>query len=265
MASASYVGSDNLVLTAALSANSSAAGLGPTRLAEDQGSPDAAWQTAAGVVTVAGGALMRADFALSGSTLQGFAITRTNLTPAAAVTFTVWDTSGPTLVYSSGALPGPVPRYGQVIHVAPAPVTGDFVQVTIDDPTNADGFLNVPLAYFGGLWNPAVGFSWESSHSRESLSARRRTAGGQLFSDLRYRARVFDLRLSGVTAAEWPTLDALDHDARADRNILVIPDAVFGNIQTTAVFGTLTPTAAVTYPYQAADARAWAARSEERL
>lgn len=264
MPGASYIGSDNLILTASLGANSAAAGLGPENMATEQGSPDAAWQTAAGVVTTAGGALFRADFAVLARTVQGFAITRTNLTAAAAVTFQAWNLAGPTLVYSSGPLAGPVPRYGQVIHVAAAPVTCDFVQVTIDDPTNPDGFLNVPLGFIGPLWNPQVGFGWDSSHGRESVSARRRTAGGQIFSDLRYRARTFDLRLTGVTAAEWPTLDALDHDARSDRNILVIPD-VNTNLQTTAVFGTLTPTAGITYPYGSADARAWAARGEERL
>jgi len=265
MAGTSYIGSDNLVTTATLTANSAAPGLGAENLANEQGSAESAWQTAAGVVTSAGGALARADFAVTGRSVQGFGLFRTNLTPAATVTFQIWSATGPTLVYGSGALPGPVVRYGQVVHILATPVVGDFLQILVDDPTNAEGFINVPLAFCGPLWNPQIGFDWQSAHGRNVSTARRRSAGGQVFTDLRYRARVFDLRLSGVTAAEWTTLDALDHDARTDQNILVVPDAASANLQTSAVFGPLEPTASITYPAQSGDARAWAARSEERL
>lgn len=261
---ATYLGLENLVLTSAVSANSSAPGLGPLNVLTEQGSADSAWQTAAGVVTLAAGALFRADFSPGARTIRAFAIARTNLTPAAQVTFQVWN-AGPTFVYGSGALPGPVPRYGQVVHVLPANVTGDYLQIVFDDPTNPDGFINVPIIWCGALWQPGANVTWDSAYGRDHGADVRRARGGQTFIDTRYITRRFDMRLANVPESQWPTLDDYDHDVRLGHNTLIIPDHTSANLSREAVVGMVRPTADVTFPFGTAAARSWAARVEERL
>lgn len=264
MPAVSYIGSTNLVTTATMSANASAPGFGPSNVVDDHGSAESAWQTPVGVVTLAGGALLRADFSPGAQTVRGVAICRTNLTRQATVTFQIWNLSGPTLVYGSGSLAGPQPRYGQVVHVLPSNVVGDSLQILIDDSGNPDGFINVPLVWCGPLWQPGVSVSWESSYGRDTGAARRRARGGQAFIDHWYTARRFDLRLMNVPLSESATLNDLDHDARLGRNCLVVPDST-GDLYREPVLGTITPTADITFPYNTTSQRAWAARVEERL
>lgn len=264
MPAVTYIGSDNLILTATMSANSAAPGFGASNVTDDHGSAESAWQTAAGVVTSAGGALLRADFSPAARTVRGVGIFRTNLTRQAVVTFQIWNSSGPTLVHGSGPLSGPQPRYGQVVYILPSNVTGDSLQILIDDPTNPDGFINVPLVWCGPLWQPGVSVSWESSYGRDTAAARRRARGGQSFIDHWYTARRFDMRLMNVPLSESTTLTDLDHDARLGRNCLVVPDAT-ADLYRDPVFGVITPTADITFPYNTLAYRAWAARVEERL
>lgn len=263
MASRALILSANQFTTGALSANSEAAGLGVANLADPRGSPSYAWQSVAGVMTLAAGALIRCDFAQPAQTIHVLGVARTNLTPGATVYLSAWVAAGPTQVYSA-VLPGPPATFGQVIHAIPAGVVCDFVQIWFDDPNNPDGSINVPLAIAGAAWNPGVGLSMDSAEGLDAVVRETTTDGGQEFPDLRSSARRYEVRMQGVSAAErWGALHPIAAASVLGGNILIVPDYSSANINKEAVFGRLTLTADVSY--SASDFRAVAGRIRERV
>jgi hypothetical protein len=147
-----------------------------------------------------------------------------------------------------------------VVSVPPANTFASSLVVSINDSTNPDGFINVPLAFGGRAWFPVGAASWNTTVGRDSQVDETVTRGGQEYPVMRWQRRRWNIALDSVRGSElWADLDALDLSARAGGNRLLAPDVTSSNLQCEAIFGRLVATADVSFPYGFADRRAWRA------
>lgn len=260
------IGWNNLIKSSVISANSAATNFPASNVATDQGSPSAGWQTAAGVVTLAGGALISAKPATLGQTWRVIGLFGTNITAAATVNFALWDKPlAPVLVWTAN-IPGPVSGYGQVVAVLPVDTVADSVQIYIDDPTNPDGFINVATMFAGPAWQPIGSTGFDSTVGRDESVAEVVTRGGQEYPALLWQRRRWDITFDSLRQSEtWGIVDPMFRQAKAGANVFFTPDGQSPNLQQEAIFGRLQGTADISYPYGGADRRRWQAQITERL
>lgn len=247
------IGYANAVLFGSVSASASSSGLGPDQLQNDQGNSASALQIpgTSGTITIN----------WTGQ-YHGFGLFRHNLTPNATVTFTVYNGG-------SGALAGtalaPVAGYRQSVWVNTAPVSGTSLVISISDAGNPDGFLNIPLAYAGPLFQPARNMDYQSSAGRMDQTTVVTTRSGAEVVRNDYIRRTYDLSFSGIKDVEQTALWAIDLAGRQGNNLFFVPDPASLIINTQAIFGRLLPQSGLTYPLQNADARGYRATITERL
>lgn len=264
-------GFENYAKDAVIAANSvadTAIGLDPDQVANDQGSPQYAWQTAAGGLTLATGALIKITPTTPAQTWRYASLHRTNLTPVAQVTFQWWNENGgsPVLITAT-TVDGPVSGYQQVVSILPADITADFLQIYIEDASNPDNHINVPLASSGPLWIPEYGRTFRSTFGRTSRTDQQQTQGGQEFPMARWQKRVIRLDFDSTSTSTelWQYAMEIDRLARAGGNILAIPDIDSANVNYEAVFGQLRTSDQMTYGMKTAARIAWNAEITERL
>jgi hypothetical protein len=256
------IGLNNLVKTGALVAGSSAVNMPVTNLQVDAGASSMAWQTVGGILTAAAGANFRVT--PSRQLWRLFGLFRTNLTQGASVTFSLYI--NPSTLVWSGTVTGPVPGYGQVVAVAPADTLADYCIVNINDSTNPDGFVNVPLAYAGPGWNPGEGQTWASTFGRDAVVDEMISRGGQEYPTYRYQQRRWEAAFDAISDSElWTEAQNLDRTSRYGGNILFVPDLGSITASNEAVFGRVTVTADVSYIAGFHDRHAWKFRIKERL
>lgn len=252
----------NHILTGPVVVSAAAAGaMAGDQLQNDQGNAAAAWQTPSGTRT---GTILLARPAAT--RWRMFGLFRTNLTTAASMQVRVYvgGVNG-TLVYNA-TVTGVAAGYGQIVHVMPIEVAGDTAQIEVSDPTNPDGFLNVPLCYAGSAWQPKRNYSYQSAPGREDDAASTSTRAGGSYDRLNWQRRNFDLTLALVDAADvQPQLSDLDLVARRRGNVLFVPDPQSPNLQAEALFGPCRPQSGITYPYTTSRFRGWRAMLTERL
>lgn len=252
----------NYVKAATVTASSAAANFPASNLAtSDQGAASEGWQTAAGVLT---SVTLTITPTVGAQTWRVVSIHRSNLTAAATGTFKLFN--NPSTLVATVNWTGPVGATGQVVGVFSQNFTADYATVTFNDSTNPDGHINVALACAGAVWMPATGFSFSDTFDRASLLDETRARGGGEYPVFRYQQRLWNLELQGVRSSEvWVQLDSMQRTSRLGGNILVIPDTTSANLQFEAVFGRITNTQPVSFPYGAADRRAWRGTISERL
>jgi len=244
-------------------ANSYAPAMPPTNVATDSGSPAEAWQTAAGVVTPAGGALLNIAPSVAGLTWGVVGLFRTNLTTSASVNAVLWKAGSPPVSVWGSTL-SPVYGRGQVVFLIPN-IVADYVQITFDDPTNPDGFINVPLVVCGQVWKPSRPIGFASTVGRDVSQAETVTRGGQTDTQLLWRRRRWNIQADVLAAEAWSYLDFLLQYADTGTNVFFCPDSNSPYLQNEAIFGQMKSIADVSYPYQFADRRRWSASITERL
>lgn len=259
------LGWPNRVPGGTVTASAEVVGLGAGNLQNDQGNPDAAWQTPVGVTE----ARLRLDAGYTGY-WRLFGVFRTNLGLQAQVRWRVWqgtDYADAALEYDSGYVDaGVVFGFGQHVHVAPADAVGRCCQFDVYDPLNPDGFLNVPLLYAGPAWQPRRNFGFASTMGRVSAGARTVTRGGAVYPRLDWMARTWDLALPAVASGEvWGRVMSLDEHARRGNNVLFVPAPASADLNRESLFGTLEPSAQVGYGGPSREVRTWRATLTERL
>jgi hypothetical protein len=265
------IGYENHVKDAVIVANSTddtAVGLDPDQIANDQGSPQYAWQTAAGGVTLATGAFVKIAPRTPAQTWRAAGMFGTNLTPAATVNFTWWnENSGSPTSVASQTVNGPASSYGQVLYILPADITADFLQIYVEDASNPDNHINVPLVFAGPLWIPEFGRSFRSSFGRIDRTDQQQTQGGQEFPLPRWQKRyvTLDFDATSVSNELWQDAMEIDRIARLGGNILAIPDIGASDVNYAAVFGQLKTSDQMSYGMRTAARVAWNARVTERL
>lgn len=262
------IGYENYVQDAVIVANSTATGLDPEQIANDQGSPQYAWQTAAGAVTLALGALLKITPRNPAQTWRAAGLFRSNLTPAATVNFTWWnENSGSPVSVLSQTVNGPASSYGQVVCILTANITADFLQIYVEDAANPDNHINVPLVFAGPLWIPEYGRGFRSSFGRIDRTDQQQTQGGQEFPLPRWQKRYVSLEFdaTSVSSELWQDAMEIDRIARLGGNILAIPDITASDLAYAPVFGQLKTSDEMSYGMRTAARVAWNARVTERI
>jgi hypothetical protein len=257
------IGWNNLALSATITAGSAA--LPAQNVRGPHGSPSTAWQTAAGVVTSGAGATLTVTPTTGAQIWRVMGVFGSNLTASATVTFELWNTTGPTLVWSS-ALGGPVSGYRQVVAIPSADKVADYLKISIDDASNTDGFINIPLVFCGPSWSPQRNISYSSAPGREEQTLETISRGGQEYPVPLWQRRRWSVEFDSLANSEvWTTLDPLLMTSRSGINVFFCPDSASSYLQQEAVFGRLKTFSDITYPYQAADRRRCQVQITERL
>lgn len=261
MSGLTAIGYQNIVKAAALSAGSAASGLGASNVANDRGASSVAWQTADGVMTEAAGAVLTITPTVAGQTLRAAGLFRTNLTASASI-----DISWSGASSGSGSISGPVAGYGQCIYVLPADATVSVITISINDSTNPDNHINVPLVYAGPLFIPAIGHSFRSQFGRQDRTDVTISLGGQEYAQPRWSQRYVNLDFDALSSAElFSAAYEIDRIARLGGNVLAIPSRTATTLYQEAVFGRMATNGAIGYPAQASSLLAWNAKVTERL
>ena len=251
---------NNYVLTSALAASSQTATLSVNNLQNEVGAPSSAWQTAGATQNV----IVTITPQIARSVWRAFGLFRTNLTPFATVTMTLYN--NPSLFVWNASVDGPEPGFGQSVLIAATDMQADYCTIEIDDVGNPDGFLNVPLIYAGPAWQPLTGLGYETTFGGDAALDENLSRGGQEYPKFRYDRRRAELAFMGIRQGEvLGQLAELQLTARRGNNILMVPDVSSETIAQEAIFGRVSATADVGFPYQSADRRSWRARITERL
>lgn len=232
---------ENFVLDAVLTAGSQESSLPVANIATPLGAPDTdAWQTADGVLTTAGGAIVTVKPPTLRRTWRVAAVARTNLTPGASVTFTWKNIASPSdTTVSSVTKGGPFYGVGQVVAILPSDVTADYLTVSFDDPNNPDNHINVPLVWAGALWLPEYGRTSQSGYDAQMRVDQIETMAGQERTEARWRRRVLNLAFDALSTASelWSRLNLVDLVSFDGGNVLAIPDISSTNLNYEAVLG----------------------------
>ncbi|MDL2169699.1 MULTISPECIES: hypothetical protein [Asaia] len=247
-------GCDNAFLSARLTASAFMPDLPVSNLATPQGAPATAWRAPGRVasVTIEPGGMV--DW-------RCFSLHRTNLTATAQWSVKIWR--GATLVHDSRLLAADV-RDGQAIMMLDAATPGDRVTILIADAQNPDGFLSIPLAYAGPLWQPQRNMAWSSGESAESGADTITSLSGVEYVTLRWQRRVLRIEHQSLGIEELPQIRAMLALGRTGANILFLPDPGAGTRSGDAVFGRI-EAGEITSSAGAANRRALTLTIRERL
>lgn len=255
----------NYAATGTLTAGSANAVLPVSNWQSDQGAASMAWQTAPGVVTSAAGAYVQID---AGEVVNwsAFGLFRTNLTSSATIRWRTWTFGIGSPGYDSGTLSaGVAAGYGQTLLIGSG-MLGQYARVDIDDPSNPDSCINIPLAFAGPVFTPIIGPDWTSVLARDDATDEVVTRGGQEYPVVHWTKRRYEAAWLGIRSSElWPSFMEFDRIARLGGNVLFVPDTTSASTNQEAVFGRARATKDVGYPAKSADARSMSFRVTERL
>ena len=174
--------------------------------------------------------------------------------------------SGPTY-YDSGSLGAGVRAgFAQSVHVAPSAITGAACRFQVSDPSNPDGFINIPLLYAGPAWQPATNIAYDSTIGRDDQTDEITSRGGAEFPSVQWTRRRWDVSMQGIRSSElWAQAMELDRFARTGRNVLFVPNPASVDVGCETVYGRAKPLSDISFPFGNADRRAWRVRITERL
>lgn len=223
----------NIIKDATITATSYEADMPPESVAGDLGAASMGWQTLPGVTN----AVMTVVPATAGSLVRAISFHRTNWTYLAQIAVGV--SFGGASMFST-IVTGPAVGFGQVVIILPAAVYADTITIAIDDPSNPDGFLNVPLMFVGDMWEPTYPLANGSGYGRSRAQDVQVTRGGTKIITPLYDARYFRFDMKAVPDTEaWNSLGEIDRYANTGNNYLFVPEQSSGDIAREAVFGTL--------------------------
>lgn len=127
----------------------------------------------------------------------------------------------------------------QGLHILSSSISGEAVCISILDPTNPDGYLNIPLVYAGDTYDLDISIATDTG-----IDFRRNdtvTRGGTTITEALSAARGWQITSDffGDTELDW--LRSLEANAAAGTNILFIPRPLYAKPAAEAVYGLLTP------------------------
>lgn len=248
------LGWENRVLSAALTASAQVSALPVENLRRPQGAASLGWR-------VPGTAATLTITATSAVSWRAFGLFRTNLSAAAQITVTL--ISGGNTVWQGSAQ---AVANGQILLVAPQAITADTATIAISDSGNPDGYLSIPLAYAGPLWQPVRNYSTESTSDRTLGVDSVTTLGGAEFVSARWYQRSLSIAHQSYGDADAVVLEQILRVAATGQNILFLPDpsATPDVLAAKALFGRLSGND-LTNPFGNADRHALTLTLTERL
>lgn len=206
------IGWENNILRATLAASAQALALPVSNLCRQQGADSLGWRAPGTAATLT-------ITTASAVPWRAFGLFRTNLTTAAQIGVTL--ESGGNTVWQGSAQ---AVANGQILLVAPQSVTADTATVVINDSGNPDGYLSIPLAYAGPLWQPVRNYSTESTSGRNLGADSVTTLGGTEFVSSRWYQRSLSIAHQSYGDADAVVLEQILQVAATGQNILFVPD-----------------------------------------
>lgn len=252
-------GWQNTLLSATFAASGQAPWLPVENLKTPHGAASFAWRVPST------SAAFQATLA-EGSTFRAFSLHRTNLTPNARWTTIVYPDLNPNanavVIWDAPALVS----NGQCAFVWASPVPARRISVWIDDPGNPDGFLSIPLAFAGDLWQPQRNFSTASTSGLAVGQQSVTSLSGCEFVEPRFTRRTLSIAHQSYGGADLATLARIQGVAAVGQNILFLPDPAAPNdvLSRNALFGQLSG-GDVSNPFGTADRHAQTFTLTERL
>lgn len=245
----------NNIMTATLAANVQMAQLPVTNLLSPQGAASLGWR-------VPGTAATLTISHLPASPWRAFGLFRTNLSASASMS--AYVLSGGSLVWQGEAQ---AVANGQILLVADRPVMGDTARIQITDGHNPDGYLSIPLAYAGPIWQPVRNYSTDSTFGRTVGQDSITSLGGQDYVSTRWYQRKYTISHQSLGDADAAVLDQILLAAAADRNILFVPDpsADPATLAAQALYGRLSAGSDLSNPFGTADRHKISLTLTERL
>lgn len=261
MSEISALGYINHVVIGTLNASSAESSHPVANLKLPQCDTASAWQSADGVVT---NVILTVTLNQADLIVRGIGIFRTNLTKAAVVTITGYQS--PSTQVFQDVCEGPQPGFGQVVLVTLQDYTVDYVTIEVDDATNPDNHISVGGAFVGPLWFQQIGLSWSMSEDRPESIKEQTTRGGQEYVTFLFDQRAMNLAYEAIARSEvWDALDEARLVARYGHNILAIKDARSVDLYRESVFGRLKNKSAIGFSAHSEDTRSWTATVMERI
>lgn len=254
----SALGHTNLVKTATISATSEEVDMPATKVTNDYGAASTGWQTLAAVTT----ATLTITMATAGSYVSAIGIFRTNLSATAQITTTIIRLGSP--IYTS-VVTGVAAGYGQVVALMGSPTMCDSITIEIVDTSNPDGFLNVPLAFAGPIFEPTYPIGRDATYGRQTAIAETVSRGGSEFPRFLHDKRFYKFQIIATDTEAWEDVAEIDRLSRLGGNVLLIPDTASSYLQKEAIYGRLTQTLDVNFSLGAVVTRSWGGMLTERI
>lgn len=243
----------NLVLLGTLSADQAVAGLPVSNLRLPQGAASLGWRSP----------VLTATLTLTLSqveTVRGVSVHRTNLSAQASWTVVV-SRAGSEQVRTSQPCQT---LNGQALLILPSDVTGDTVQVTLEDPGNPDGYLSIPLCFIGALWQPVRNYSTSSTSGWDYGIDETTSLSGEEFPQARWSRRKLSIAHQSLGDTDLPAVRAMASVSSQGGNILFLPDPDLVPLSETALFGRVS-LSDISNPFGPADRHAVTFSLTERL
>ncbi|OUJ05365.1 hypothetical protein [Acetobacter malorum] len=255
------IGWENRVLDAALSASAQVSGLPVTNLRNQQGAPSLGWRVPGTTAT------LTISHPPAGP-WRAFGLFRTNLSATATwrIRTGSYDASWYGVDWISDWTGPCNATNGQCVYVLPGAITAERCEITITDKDNPDGYLSIPLAYAGPLWQPARNYSTESTADRNLGVDSITTLGGAEFVSPRWYQRSLSIAHQSYGDADAVVLEQILRVAATGQNILFLPDpsATPAVLAEKSLFGRLSGND-LTNPFGIADRHALTLTLTERL
>lgn len=110
-------------------------------------------------------------------------------------------------------------------HIMDASVAARYWRITIMDPLNTDGFVQLGRLFLGPAIQPRLNYSWGASLGYETLTEIKTAIGGAEFFDVREPTRVFRFSLEFMQDEEaFGKMLELTRRAGVHGEIFVVPD-----------------------------------------
>lgn len=223
-------GWQNAVLSAALSASAQTNALPVENLRNPSGAASLGWRSprSAPSLTLTWP---------QAKPVRAFSLHRTNFSPTASMA--VSASSGGSIVWQGQAQGC---ANGQILCVAPQVVQADTVVLEISDTANTDGWLSIPLAYVGPLWQPERNYSTQSTAGHALGTDSVTALGGTVFTESRWYQRTLKIVHQSLGDTEAVQLEQMLRTASAGQNILFVPtpDNQAVQLAEKSVYGRLT-------------------------
>jgi len=256
-----FIGYQNRILTATLSASSQAANLPVTNLQTPHADVTNQWRT----TSRAGNVI--ADTGSSASTWRLFMLAALNANANILMRVVISDNADMSAPNYDSNWQGGImaPGYQQLVWITSSEVQGRYCQILLNNGSNPDPYLSVGLAYAGPAYVPSRGLSYESSWIASPTQDVVETRGGQEYITQRFRRRAWDIAFGSLPAADvYASVAEVMRVADLGVNIAFVPFSD-GDPSREAIMGRLRTTSGIGYPARVAQYRSWRAQITERL
>lgn len=246
-------GYQNRILDGVLSADTQAPLLPISNLRNQQGAASLGWR----IPATSGGLTLTLNNA---APLRVASFHRTNMSATAQWKATVFNAGVAVWSASGSSVVG-----GQTLAIGPSAAVGDSVRITLSDPDNTDGWLDIPLAYIGPLWQPVRNFSTQSTRGNELGQDVTTALGGAEFVNARWYQRTASIAHQSLGDSDSAVIDEMLRVSATGQNILFVPDPAADALSEKALFGRLQSSSELSNPFGVADRHSLTLKMTERL